>query len=89
MKIEDDHVFIKIYELPGCMTEVDIEENLLQAIADAYLKINDAMESWFITCIEDGIKIPLPAKCVETNEELKERINWYEYKLDTIREVIG
>ncbi|WP_298506669.1 type II toxin-antitoxin system HicB family antitoxin [uncultured Sphaerochaeta sp.] len=50
---EDRTFFIKVKELPGCMSEGDTLE-------EAFLMIRDAMEVWLQAAIEDGIDIPLP-----------------------------
>jgi antitoxin HicB len=57
----DDGYFVKIKELPGCISVGDTVE-------DALSMIDDALESWLETAIEDDIEIPLPESIKE--EEL-------------------
>ena len=52
-KNEDGSFFIKIKELPGCMTEAETLE-------EAYTLIQDAMRCWFVAALEDLQTIPMP-----------------------------
>lgn len=45
--------FVKIKELPGCMTQGETREEALEMI-------DDAMEGWLYVSIESGFEIPLP-----------------------------
>ena len=53
IKNEDNTYFIKVKELPGCMSEGDTLE-------EAYKMINDAIMSWIEVALEEGDNIPLP-----------------------------
>jgi antitoxin HicB len=52
---EDGSFFIKIKELPGCMTEAD-------TLAEASLLIQDAMHAWLEAALEDLQAIPVPTR---------------------------
>ena len=57
----EDGYFVKIKELSGCISVGDSPEEALSMI-------DDALESWLETAIEDGVEIPLPEAMKE--EEL-------------------
>ncbi|MGC9366896.1 MAG: toxin-antitoxin system HicB family antitoxin [bacterium] len=50
---DDKTYFIKVKELPGCMSEGD-------TLDEAYKMIYDAMKSWIEVALEEGDDIPLP-----------------------------
>ena len=50
---EDGTYFVKVKELPGCMSAGDTVE-------EAIGMIHDAMRGWLEVAIEDGLEIPLP-----------------------------
>jgi antitoxin HicB len=50
---DEDVVFIRVVELPGCMTIGD-------SVDDALFWIKDAMKEWIHTALEDGVDIPEP-----------------------------
>ena len=56
----DDGWLVRIKELHGCISQGDTVEEALSMI-------DDALESWLETAIEDGIDIPLPESMVEEN----------------------
>lgn len=49
----DDGYFVKVKELPGCMSVGDTR-------AEALEMIEDAMRGWLEVALEDGVAIPLP-----------------------------
>ncbi len=49
----DGSYFIKVKELPGCMSVGD-------SIEDAYAMIEDAKADWIAFCLEDGRAVPEP-----------------------------
>ena len=51
---EDGTIFAEVVELPGCMTEVDDENDLDEMVSDAIV-------CWVVDCIADGESVPLPA----------------------------
>ena len=51
--VEDTGFFVRIEELPGCMSQGKTRE-------DALDMINDAMLGWIEVELEDGESIPLP-----------------------------
>ncbi|OHD56343.1 MAG: hypothetical protein A2Y33_12105 [Spirochaetes bacterium GWF1_51_8] len=55
---EDGSLFIKILELPGCISEGD-------NIEEAYEMINDAMRLWINDSLKNGKEIPLPDEMIE------------------------
>ena len=52
-KEDDGSYFIKVKELPGCMSYGE-------TLDEAYAMIADAMKSWLTVQIEDGQEIPVP-----------------------------
>ena len=50
----DGSYFTEIEELPGCMTEADTKEDVLEML-------EDAKEAWLATALERGIDIPEPS----------------------------
>ena len=50
---DSDTYFIKVKELPGCISEGE-------SIAEAYDMIEDAMRIWLESAIEKHLEIPLP-----------------------------
>jgi len=50
---EDGTYFVKVKELPGCMSAGDTPEKAVEMI-------HDAMSGWFEIAIEDGLEVPLP-----------------------------
>lgn len=57
---DDKTYFIKVKELPGCMSEGDTLE-------EAYEMINDAMKSWIEVALDEEDDIPLPESMDEKN----------------------
>lgn len=55
---EDGTYFIKVKELPGCMSEGD-------TLKEANMMILDAMELWITEAIKNGKDIPLPEELSE------------------------
>ncbi len=53
IQYENGSFFIKIKELPGCMSEGD-------TLQEAYDMILDAMKDWITVALEKGQNIPLP-----------------------------
>ena len=53
IKYPDGGFFVKVKELPGCMTEADTKE-------EAFEMIEDAMRAWIEVGLESGDEIPLP-----------------------------
>jgi len=49
----DGSYFIRVKELPGCMSVGD-------SIEDAYAMIEDAKADWIAFCLEDGRAVPEP-----------------------------
>lgn len=54
-------------ELPGCITAADTPE-------EGFQMIEDAKQSWFAACLEDGIPIPEPARLEDYSGQFKLRI---------------
>lgn len=50
---EDGTYFVKVKELPGCMSAGDTVEEAIEMI-------HDAMRGWLEVAIEDGLEVPLP-----------------------------
>lgn len=48
-----DGYFARIIELPGCMTDGDSVEEILEGILEA-------MTLWIETALEDGVPVPEP-----------------------------
>lgn len=53
-RYDDGTFFAEVVELPGCMTEADTAEEVLEMI-------RDAQRGWIEACLEDGTPIPEPA----------------------------
>lgn len=51
----DGTYFAEIEELPGCMTEADTKETVLEML-------DDAKRAWLRTALERGVAIPEPTK---------------------------
>ena len=51
---DDGTFFVKVKELPGCMSVGETR-------ADAMEMIDDAMKGWLEVALEDGVEIPLRA----------------------------
>ena len=51
----DGTYFAEIEELPGCMTEADTKEDVLEML-------EDAKEAWLETALERSIVIPEPSE---------------------------
>lgn len=58
IQYENGSFFIKIKELPGCMSEGD-------TLQEAYEMIQDALKDWIAVALERGQDIPLPATVVK------------------------
>jgi len=69
--------FAKVMELPGCMTQAD-------SFAELSEMINDAMEAWIGTALEDGEKIPLPRRIEDYSGRFVVRLPKYLH-----RELVG
>ncbi len=67
---EEKGYFAKIPELPGCMTEGDSYEDVINAI-------REAQELWIETALEMGRKIPLPYEMEEYSGKFLVRIPKY------------
>lgn len=52
-KESDGSYFIKVRELPGCMS-------VGESIEEAYAMIEDAKADWIQTCLDDGCMVPEP-----------------------------
>ncbi len=52
---EDGTYFVKVKELPGCMSTGDTAEEAVELI-------HEAMRGWFESTISRGLKVPLPDK---------------------------
>lgn len=52
-KEPDGSFFIKVKELPGCMS-------VGESIEEAYAMIEDAMGDWIQSCLDDGYAVPEP-----------------------------
>lgn len=59
--------FVKVVELPGCMTQAERFDELDQMIADA-------MRAWIETAIEEGIPIPTPRQQDEYSGKFLARV---------------
>lgn len=51
----DGTYFAEVEELPGCMTEADTKEDVLNML-------EDAKEAWFATALKRGIDVPEPSE---------------------------
>ncbi len=58
IQYENGSFFIKIKELPGCMSEGD-------TLQEAFEMIQDALKDWIAVALERGQDIPLPATVIK------------------------
>ena len=59
----DDGYFVKVKELPGCMSVGETRTEALEMI-------EDAMRGWLEVALEDGVAIPLPQAMRSLHAEL-------------------
>ena len=50
---EEGGVALGCPELPGCIT-------CAETITEGYTLLKDAKKAWFLSCLENGIEIPMP-----------------------------
>jgi antitoxin HicB len=71
--MESGGYFVKIEELPGCMSEGKTEKEALE-------NIEDLKKTWLEAAIEDGYEIPLPEDMIEYSGRFVVRLPKYLHK---------